>query len=531
MKGTHRRLNRLAGLFHTEYGALFVFVCIAALRSWRLTRLDIFYDEAITVYEAFTWKGFFWGHYWFYPPLHGLLTAIWIKCSTHLLWIRLFSVLAGLGTVIIVYYTAKQLFTRSTAFISLILFGLSPLHVYYSREIRNYALFTLLYSACWYIFITIIDKDTTPKLIGFSLMLIALLYTHYYSGFVIAGLAGTMLMINRSWKWKTRIAVYMILAGTCYLFWVSRMLWFTDRLMNHGTYIAAPVTLKTVYHVLRIIAGGYESPTWLADGLLIVLGGLIGLSVINGKRMPALCFIGMFALPLLICLATGVIMDYNYLWPRYVAFLTVPMCLFAAHGMIFLNRIPRILITVLISGSFLLSLSFQYRNIFHQLHWGQGVRPKKEWYRSAEYIRHHYQEGDVIGHACLSSTFPYWYYLTVHYGMNHGVLLDIDHLHANYLAKTYGMPEFSYEYLAVPIEIKYLPSQYQRLWFVASEWDIDSPDSFDTQFMHLLTRNLNARFPIIDTLDYYGAPLTLYSLTESVSVSESSNRITLDAKR
>ena len=83
-----------------------------------------------------------------HPPLfHILLRGVVPVLGEHAG--RYISALAGTATIPLVYVLGKRLFDRPTALLAAILLAISPLHVWYSREGRMYALyvmFTLLAS-------------------------------------------------------------------------------------------------------------------------------------------------------------------------------------------------------------------------------------------------------------------------------------------------------------------------------------------------------------------------------------------------
>lgn len=79
----------------------------------------------------------------FQPPLYHLLVFVLIQFSRQEWWLRLASLLPAVLTLYLTYRLAEKLFNRPVAFLSGFLLAVSPLHVFYSQELRPYSLSVL----------------------------------------------------------------------------------------------------------------------------------------------------------------------------------------------------------------------------------------------------------------------------------------------------------------------------------------------------------------------------------------------------
>lgn len=146
----------------------------------RLINLNqsLWLDEAINVLAA---KNLGFWHFVsgypmgdFHPP--GFFAVLWV-------WTRIFgfseiavrlpSVLLGTATVFVTYLIGVKLFNRKVAVLAGVLIGVAPLHIYYSQEVRMYALAAFAATLSYYFLITfpIHRKIYLPFIISTSLVL------------------------------------------------------------------------------------------------------------------------------------------------------------------------------------------------------------------------------------------------------------------------------------------------------------------------------------------------------------------------
>jgi uncharacterized membrane protein len=117
------------------------------------------------------------------PPLYYLLLAYW----THLFGagdggLRLFSVACSLAAFPLIWAVARQFGGRTTQFLTLLLYAITPLSVYLSTEGRMYSLMWLMAAANLWVTVRLSRGERNrPWLVAFwVLSSIAGLYTHYF---------------------------------------------------------------------------------------------------------------------------------------------------------------------------------------------------------------------------------------------------------------------------------------------------------------------------------------------------------------
>ncbi|MGC8782587.1 MAG: glycosyltransferase family 39 protein, partial [Anaerolineae bacterium] len=210
--------------------------------------------------------------------------------------LRLLSVIFGVLAIPAIYAAGRRIFGPRVGLVAAGLLAISPLHIYYSQEIRMYGLVALLSSgvlaAAW----ELIGRDGEPtrdavkwsrdRLVAYILFATAALYTQYYAVFLPIGLTLYAVWRRRRawhvlWRWLAAQAVVALL----YLPWViyaapkltlyvaHKVVADADRPLDLATYIAR--------HLAAFLVGHLEGPlrSWWPAALLLPLPLLIGLGV------------------------------------------------------------------------------------------------------------------------------------------------------------------------------------------------------------------------------------------------------------
>ena len=143
-----------------------------------------------------------------HPPLYYALLGGWGQIlGFEPLALRWFSVLIGSATVPLMFVAGDWLSSRRTGLVAAALLAINPLHIYYSQEVRMYALVTLwalpalMMAARWLGLGQRIARAAAPTdqrlLIGYVAAITLALYTQYYAGFLLVGIALTGGLILR----------------------------------------------------------------------------------------------------------------------------------------------------------------------------------------------------------------------------------------------------------------------------------------------------------------------------------------------
>ncbi len=165
----------------------------AALRLLRVTWQPLWWDEGYTVYFAtepiaamlrLTAQDI-------HPPLYYALLHAWLLLwgSASPLVLRAFSILVGVLTILAFWWMARLFFParRGLALWAALLLAISPMHIFYSQEVRMYGLELLLGILSTGFFWQLIGDEVVDLRVSrrrrllYILATAALLYTEYYA--------------------------------------------------------------------------------------------------------------------------------------------------------------------------------------------------------------------------------------------------------------------------------------------------------------------------------------------------------------
>lgn len=197
-----------------------VLLLALVLRLARLSFQPLWWDEGWSLYFATTSVGQMLEltAVDIHPPLYYLVLHSWIGLfGPTPLSVRLLSVLAGMAAVPVAYLAGRRLGGRPAGLLAALLLAISPLHIFYSQEVRMYGLVTTLGVIAFACTLDWLDlprraagiaplsepanRTGQPSLaawLGYVLAATAALYTQYYAAFLL--LALNLLVIGRAWR-------------------------------------------------------------------------------------------------------------------------------------------------------------------------------------------------------------------------------------------------------------------------------------------------------------------------------------------
>ncbi|MHC4669003.1 MAG: glycosyltransferase family 39 protein [Planctomycetota bacterium] len=272
-----------------------------------------------------------------HPPLPYLLdyqVQRWWGIDHHRL--RRVPILFGLLTVAGVILLGWHVFGPRTGLFAGLFAATSPFFIYYSAELRSYALFGLLCVAHAFAYLRYLCRRTYASAVLWGVATAALLYTHYY-GLYVAGGAGLYALLR--YRTRPNLARLVVAGGTAVALFAPWIPTFLEQLSHD---------LQPWWVPRRKVAGVaqvFYAPLgkW---GALLILGGLIyGAIHLRRIRAPRWRVRAFWALlcasagsATLAWLAQFVRGPY---WPRYLigmAATLLPIACFAYAGLLCRER-------------------------------------------------------------------------------------------------------------------------------------------------------------------------------------------------
>lgn len=358
---------------HSAIRFLLVLVLVVGvgIRFYHLTDRSIWFDE------SFTWRLNTFSlpeiiertaadvH----PPLYYVILHGWsFVFGASLFSLRSFSVVMGVLTGLGAYAFAKEAFRSPAAGLFAALFvSVSAWQIPFSWEARMYTFGTALTLLSATALIKAVRNNTLRYWVLYGLSLAALLYTHYYTVFIIAAqliwLAAYVLIWTK-WKLVWQAVVALTIAAALFLPWVPTFLKQTSRVQT--AYWIPPVNRwsvpDTIHHMFIPTRQGLAHHTAgqvMVALLPVVFTGLMWVAILarpprrqsesrDAAWLCALCFALPFSFSMLVSFVTQSVYQERYFVFSHV-FLLIGL---AAFVMIFPRRWWRTsLVTILVAGS------------------------------------------------------------------------------------------------------------------------------------------------------------------------------------
>ncbi len=162
------------------------------LRVARLDLQPLWWDEGWSLYFATSDIGSMLARTAIdiHPPLYYSLLHIWILIAgPAVLSVRLFSVAVGVLSVPLVFILGRRLFCTRVGIMVAMTMAVAPFHIYYSQEVRMYALVTFLVLCSMYLFVSLLGSEESVsssriRWAAYVVVTSLAMYTQYYAIFV-----------------------------------------------------------------------------------------------------------------------------------------------------------------------------------------------------------------------------------------------------------------------------------------------------------------------------------------------------------
>ncbi|MEM7416044.1 MAG: glycosyltransferase family 39 protein [Gemmatimonadota bacterium] len=142
-----------------------------------------------------------------HPPLYYLLLRGLGGLTWDFLWFRAFSVLCGIGAVLLTAAVAREVAGRGTAgtiaaAVSGLVLALAPTAIELSQVIRPYTFQLVLLSGALLALLHYRRAPSTRPLVAYAVLTSAALLTHYSSGLAVATLGITVVALGARGEWR-----------------------------------------------------------------------------------------------------------------------------------------------------------------------------------------------------------------------------------------------------------------------------------------------------------------------------------------
>ncbi len=216
-----------AGRAHYAWFALLL-VAALALRLIGLGSQSLWVDEAFSVnyakpYAPLTFSDLLDN---MHGPLHALVLHAWIRVAgTSEAMLRLPSVAASLLAILAFWLFARRRWGARVAWLGSALLAVSPFHIWYAQEVRNYS-FLILFAilAEWAFDNLLRDGPSLQRLAVYGFALLGGFWSNFSMAFLVAQQAVRLLALSpgRSRALVARVALVWLIVIVCLSPWAAR---------------------------------------------------------------------------------------------------------------------------------------------------------------------------------------------------------------------------------------------------------------------------------------------------------------------
>jgi mannosyltransferase len=390
-----------------RYQLLLISLVAFGLRLYDLDGLSFWYDEGFSARVATFANVQLWAND-IHPPLYYALLTVWRLVSDEDSWLRLLSVIFGVGTIPVVYGLGKALFNNRVGLWAATFLAVLAIHIQYSQEIRMYSLMVFLF-ACAFFGLIVAIRHNHPK--GWGIYVVSAPLLAYSHGLgllyvlVLALLAPLLAETKPRWQttWKSWFVANALVIGLfvpwygVYLFmvrkvttnfWIPAPTWAT--LLKQFTFL----TVQSIPPLSALLQRSYGINTgqllgrwvWIFP-LVAVLGwGLIHLP--KDRAWLVRTLIAAYVLPLAVLFAIS-LAGRPLLITRVILPISIPLVLLLGVAVETFSPWPmwRTIASTIVVTLLLLSTYFHLR--YHPYY-------REEWREASQLLQANVSPGDII---------------------------------------------------------------------------------------------------------------------------------------
>jgi 4-amino-4-deoxy-L-arabinose transferase-like glycosyltransferase len=253
-------------------------VIVAGIVLRFATRSDLWLDEALSVNISRLPYGDIpeWLRHDGAPPLYYFMLHAWTDVfGTTDFAVRSLSGVLSVATFVPMWFAGRRIAGRAGAWIAVAILAASPFAIGFGSETRMYSLVMLLVTIGYLAVRRLLERPSLGRQAVVALITGLLLYTHYWSFYLIAVVAA--LLIWQAWRASdadrrhaARAALVALVAGAItFLPWIPTFLYQSQ---HTGTPWGDPIFMTASFaFALRDFAGGEHSEAYALLVVLIML--------------------------------------------------------------------------------------------------------------------------------------------------------------------------------------------------------------------------------------------------------------------
>jgi uncharacterized membrane protein len=344
-----------------------------------------------------------------HSPFYYLILHYWQFVAGGETGARLLSVLAGVATVAVVYSMGCALAGHGAGLLAAAFLAVCPLHVWYSQEIRMYALQTLLVALSFLFMVWALRQQRGALWIGYSVITALSLYAQYASFYAV--IAQNVFVAIYYWRDRQKLRYWF--ASQCavaLLFAPWLPVFVSQTRMAMGSSWLGPLEFSRVLAFFSLFSGAYlGDPHARIVSVAITIVALIVPSVILWRRHESRQFAVLLALWFVVPVVLLVLqsLNQNRFLPRVLLCTTPPLALLLGCAVTQAGKMVTRAVLVLTGIVLLVANVYALRNYYFM----ENRWVKSDLREAAGKLAREFQAGDVVVHITESSFRPFQCYL------------------------------------------------------------------------------------------------------------------------
>jgi uncharacterized membrane protein len=344
-----------------------------------------------------------------HSPFYYLVLHYWQFAAGGETGARLLSVLAGVATVAVVYSMGCAVAGRGAGLLAAGFLAVCPLHVWYSQEIRMYALQTLFVTLSFLFMVWALRQQRSTLWAGYSVVTALSLYAQYASAYAV--IAQNIFVVIYYWEDRQRLRHWFLSQCSVVLLFAPWLpVFISQSKMALGSSWLGPLEFGRVLAFFSLFSGAYlGDPHGRFVSVAITIAAVIVPSATLLRRRESRQFAALLVLWFVVPVGLLVLqsLDQNRFLPRVLLCTTPPLALLLGCAMTQPGKMAARGILVLTGIALLVANLYALRNYyFLENRW-----VKSDLREAAGKLAKEFQAGDVIVHVTESSFRPFQYYL------------------------------------------------------------------------------------------------------------------------
>jgi mannosyltransferase len=393
----------------TATAVVLLLVLATGLRLFRLGERVVWFDESVAMLIAkadSSDAAFVAARDEGHAPLFNLLLHFWTRVAPGEEGARWLSVLLGVAAVATVFAFGNALVGRTTGLLAALFLALCPLHVWYSQEIRMYALQTLLVCLSFLFMFLALERPKPAWWILYVVATALSLYAQYTS--FLALVAQNLYVIAASRRHKESLRRWVLaqaVVAVLFMPWLAQLLAHLEE--KARGYWIKPLTWDMPVRFFALLSGSNLTDTgarWPAIGIILLLLA-VALTVLfrDKETRPHALFLTLwlFVPPVLLVLVS---LGQNLFLPRVILYIAPAFALLVGWGM---ARTPSRVVAAAGIGTLVAFNLLALQGYYFSDNWWV----KSPLRAASAQVAGEFRPGDVVIHSSRFSYRPFQYYL------------------------------------------------------------------------------------------------------------------------